>query len=44
MEQHAFKDINNCLNTNNYSYLDISGGQRPKPYLNTVDFLNSRAD
>jgi hypothetical protein len=27
MEQHAFKSVNNCLNTNIYSYLETSGGQ-----------------
>ncbi len=27
MEQHALKNVNNCLNTTIYSYLEISGGQ-----------------
>jgi hypothetical protein len=27
MEQHALKNVNNCLNTNIYSYLESSGGQ-----------------
>jgi hypothetical protein len=33
-EQRAFKNVNNCLNTNIYSYLDTSGGQSSNPYLN----------
>jgi len=44
IEQNALKDVNNCLNTNIYSYLEISGGQISKPYLNVVHFLNARAD
>ncbi len=39
MEQHAFKNVNNCLNTNIYSYLETSGGQSSNPYLNAVHFL-----
>jgi hypothetical protein len=27
MEQRALKNVNNCLNTNIYSYLETSGGQ-----------------
>ncbi len=27
MEQRAFKNVNNCLNTNIYCYLETSGGQ-----------------
>ncbi len=27
MEQHALKNVNNCLNTNIYTYLETSGGQ-----------------
>jgi hypothetical protein len=42
MEQHALKNVNNCLNTN--SYLETSGGQSYNPYLNVVHFLNTRAD
>ncbi len=44
MEEHALKDIINCLNTNIYSYLETSGGQNSYPYLNVVHFLNTRAD
>ncbi len=32
MEQHALKNVNNCLNTNTYSYLDTSGRQRSNLY------------
>jgi hypothetical protein len=44
MEQHALKNINNVLNTNIYSYLETSGGQSSKPYLNVVYFFNTRVD
>ncbi len=44
MEQHALKNVNNCWNTNIYSYLETFGGQGSNPYLNVVQFLNSRAD
>ncbi len=44
MEQHTLKNVNNCLNTNIYSYLETSGGQSSNPYLNVVHFLNTRAD
>jgi hypothetical protein len=39
MEQHALKIVNNCLNTNIYSYLETSGGQTYNLYLNVVHFL-----
>jgi hypothetical protein len=32
MEQRAFKNVNTCLNTNIYSYLETSGGQSSNPY------------
>ena len=38
MEQHTFKNVNSCLNTNTYSYLETSGGQSYNPYLNVVHF------
>ncbi len=41
MEQHIFKNVNNCLNTNIYSYLETSGGQSYNPYLNVVHFFNN---
>jgi hypothetical protein len=39
MEQHTFKNVNSCFNTNIYSYLETSGGQSYNPYLNVVPFL-----
>ncbi len=39
MEQHTLKNVNNCLNTKIYSYLETSGGQSSNPYLNFVHFL-----
>ncbi len=44
MEEHALKNVNNCLNANIYSYLETSGGQSSNPYLNVVHSLNTRAD
>jgi len=41
MEQHAFKNVNSCLDTNIYSYLETSGGQSYNPYLNVVHFFNT---
>jgi hypothetical protein len=41
MEQHALKNVNNCLNTNIYSYLETSGGQSSNLYLNFVHFFNT---
>jgi hypothetical protein len=41
---NALENVNNCMNTNIYSYLDTSGGQSSNPYLNVVHFLNTRAD
>jgi hypothetical protein len=34
-----FKNANNCLNINIYSYLETSGGQSYNLYLNVVHFL-----
>jgi pentapeptide MXKDX repeat protein len=31
-------NVNNCLNTNIYFYLETSGGHRSNPYLNVVHF------
>ncbi len=42
MEQRAFKNVNNCLNTNIYPYLETPGGQSSNPYLNAVRFFNTR--
>ncbi len=41
MEQHTLKNENNCLNTNNYSYFETSGGQHSNLYLNVDHFLNT---
>jgi hypothetical protein len=35
-----FKNVNNCLNTNIYSYLQTSGGQSYYLYLNVPHFFN----
>ncbi len=44
MEQHALKNVNNCLNTNIHYYLETSGGFSSNAYLNVVTFLNTRSD
>jgi hypothetical protein len=33
------KNVNNCLNSNIYSYLETSGGQSYNLYLNVVPFF-----
>ncbi len=43
MEQSALKNVNNCLYTNIYSYLETSGGMSYNPYLNVVHFFNTRS-
>jgi hypothetical protein len=35
------KNVNNCLNTNIYSYLETSGGQSSNLYLNVVHVFNT---
>jgi hypothetical protein len=42
MEQHALKNVNNCLNTNIYSYLDTSCGQSSNLYLNVNHFFQHK--
>jgi len=42
MEQNSFKNVNSCLNTNIYSYLETPGGQSSNLYLNFVNFFNTR--
>jgi hypothetical protein len=39
MEQHALKIVNDCLNTNIYSFLDTSGGQISDLHLNVGHFI-----
>ncbi len=34
-----FKNVNNCLNTYIYSYLETSGGQSSNLYLNVAQFF-----
>jgi hypothetical protein len=41
MEQRIFKIVNNCFNTNIYSYLETSVGQSYNPYLSDVHFFNT---
>ncbi len=43
IEQGTFKNVNNCLNNNIYSYLETSSGQSSNLYLNVVHFLNTVA-
>jgi hypothetical protein len=40
MEHRGLKNVNNCLNTNIYSYLETSGGHSSNLYLNVVHFFN----
>jgi hypothetical protein len=40
MVLHALKNVNHCLNTNIYSYLETSGGQSSNLYLNIVQFTS----
>jgi hypothetical protein len=44
MEQRTFKNVNNYLNTNIYSYLETSGGQSSNLYLNVVHFFTTRVN
>ncbi len=41
MEEHNLKNVNNCLNTKIYSYLETSGGESYKLYFNIVHFFNT---
>jgi hypothetical protein len=41
MGQRALKNVNNCWNTNIYSYLETSGGQISILYLYVLHFLTS---
>jgi hypothetical protein len=41
IEQHTLKNVNICLNTNTYSYLETSGGQSFNLYVNVVHFFNA---
>ncbi len=41
MEQHALKNVNNCLNTNIYSHLETSGDKSFNLNLNVVHFFKT---
>jgi hypothetical protein len=41
MEQRNSQNVNNCLNTNIYSYLETSGGQISNLYLIVAHFFNT---
>jgi hypothetical protein len=44
MEKCALKDVNSCLKTNIYSYLETSGGESYNLYLSDVHFFNASVD
>jgi hypothetical protein len=41
IEERTFKNVNDCLYTNIYSYLETSGGKIFNLYLNVVHFFNT---
>jgi hypothetical protein len=41
MEQHTFRNVNNCVNTNIYSYLQTAVDQSFNLSLNVVNFFNT---
>jgi hypothetical protein len=41
MKQHILKIVNNCLNTNIYSYLETSGVQTNNIFSNAVNLFNT---
>ncbi len=41
MEQRTLQNVNNCLNTNIYSYLETSGVQSYHLSLNVIHFFNT---
>jgi hypothetical protein len=41
MEQRTLENVNNCLNTNIYSYLEASGSHSSNLYLNVVHFFDT---
>ncbi len=41
MEQRTLENVNNCLNTNIYSYLETSGSHSSNLYLNVVHFFDT---
>ncbi len=43
-QQHTFKNVNYCLNTNIYPYLETSVGQSSNLYLNVDYFFSARVN
>jgi hypothetical protein len=41
MEHRSLKNVNNCLDTNIYSYLETSGSQSSDLYKNVAPFVNT---
>ncbi len=41
MEHRALKNVNSCLKTNIYSYIETSGGQSFNLYLNVLHCFNT---
>jgi hypothetical protein len=41
IKEHTLKNANNCYNTNNYSYIETSGGQSSHLHLNVAHFFNT---
>jgi hypothetical protein len=41
MEQRTLKNVNNCLNTDIYFYLETYVGQSSNLYLNVVHFFHT---
>jgi hypothetical protein len=41
MEQYALKNVNNCLNTNIYSYLETSSGSSDNLNFYVLHFFNA---
>ncbi len=44
MEQHALKNLNNCLNTSIYSFQETSSDQSSYLYLNAAHLFNTRVN
>ena len=44
IDEDKMEHVNNCLNSNIYSYLETSGGQSSNPYLNAVHYFNTSVD
>jgi hypothetical protein len=44
MEKCALGNVNSCLNTNIYFYLETSGGKSSILYVNVVHFFDTSAN